>query len=809
MESSQEVGLVANLLKQLSVQEDGDTVFLRQVLENFEPSDDHAWLQATLPDFQTHANNEEWLKHTLLKIRQVGQENAWMQGALKYYYNAQASAPASTPASAPAEDWRLKKECDELKEKNKNLGAEVKDLRSALRKDMIENKDVVMKDPNAPELLPVRKVTGGTANLHEKLKAANKRIEEQELQFKKECQKFGTTLNQHLATVAEQQKTITEMDKIANEKVNSLTEQVKKADEQAVKFQNDAEQKNNEIRDVRTQLQAKQDEIDKAASANKSLKEQHDSIKEQHDSIQKEYNSIKDSLDVATSANTSLQQEYDSLRSANTSLQQEFDSHKEGHDSMTSSNKSLEEKCSSLKEDYDWITSANTSLQQEYDSLKEGYDSMASSNKSLEGNYSSLKKDYDSITSSKKLLEKEYDLAKKEHDSTHKPLKDQLESAISSKTSLLEEYNSLKQDYDSVTSTKKSLENELDVATTSKKSLQEEYDSTINKLKSQETTKDKEIDVLNKLLESEEEKMVKLSKELEDSKAAKDALTKQINDANSYIESADNEMRSRASDGPDAHMGATKKIKDLEAKLKDKTIEAQTFSHERDELSKKLRAQQAQPKGADQYIATLERQNADSRATGAKIEVSVAELRDITDELKDEAAQVAKQIHDAEDAEKQWQKTLARKEREIKTLRSSLERAQGGAKDNYQSEEETIPENARKPPPVLASEPRVIAELEASADEADFQPEHPSPSPPNNKLPSKGKSVFWMLLLLVLFFVLAMMVSSRRKEGLLSSGDESARLAWASYRAGGGTGTAWPSGLWDDALVTIAGGSYA
>jgi len=85
-----------------------------------------------------------------------------------------------------------------------------------------------------------------------------------------------------------------------------------------------------------------------------------------------------------------------------------------------------------------------------------------------------------------------------------------------------------------------------------------------------------------------------------------------------------------------------------------------------------------------------------------------------------------------------------------------------------------------------------------------IQTEHPSAT---SGLGWKFNGLFWLLLLL-LFFGVSMGVSWWRRTELLDRGDDLARLAFLSLRAGGGTGTAWPAWLYDDDLVEIVGGFY-
>ena len=688
-DADEPVGIVSSLLKKLSV-ENEDHTFLKHVLQNFKAFDDHEWLKGALPEFLKYANNEEWLKHTLLKIRQVGQENSWLQGALQHY---------NAKAGSTQEDWRLRQENTQLLQAKQDLAKEIKDLRAQLNKqNSSEAKEETKKEPDQPSQGSGRGTTT-TAVLREQLKAKNKQIEEQEVGFKQECRKFGTTINQQRTTLAEQQSRM----KTITEQRNRVIGMKKKARKNFIRFK---------------QLASMQQ-----VGLQSTITHQQDKMLEMNQTITHQQSVMIEMEKVANQELASLTEQQ--VKNA----------------------------------DEEWV---------------------------------------------------------------------KLRSAAE------QTYNQTLNEFRTHLQTK---QNEVDQTNSQYTSLKDQHDSKVSELSSLRATKDKKIDELNKWISTEEEKVEELRNELKESKAARDALEKELKDAKRYIESAEKEITTRASESQNAFKETTeKKIKDLEAKLKEKTLEAQTFSDEREDLSKKVRALEASPNASDGYAAALERQNAEFKTTRAEFEERVAALRSVVNELRDESAQLMTSLHDAEDAEKQWKKTLERKEKEIQHLKSRLERLTGAAKDNYESEEEkTIPENARRRPRVLASEPIVLAELEASADGADFPPAEPLPpamapdsmelptapgsypddeassaeQPASMPLPSMRKSALWMLLLLLLFLMLALMVSSRRKEELLSGGNESARLAWSSYRAGGGTGTAWPSRLWDDALVTISGGSYA
>lgn len=69
--------------------------------------------------------------------------------------------------------------------------------------------------------------------------------------------------------------------------------------------------------------------------------------------------------------------------------------------------------------------------------------------------------------------------------------------------------------------------------------------------------------------------------------------------------------------------------------------------------------------------------------------------------------------------------------------------------------------------------------------------------------------VITMLLLIpTLLSGLSWFVSKQREESLLGRGDDVARLALLSLRAGGGSGASWPGYLYDDKVLTLAGGFY-
>jgi len=85
-----------------------------------------------------------------------------------------------------------------------------------------------------------------------------------------------------------------------------------------------------------------------------------------------------------------------------------------------------------------------------------------------------------------------------------------------------------------------------------------------------------------------------------------------------------------------------------------------------------------------------------------------------------------------------------------------------------------------------------------------IQNEHPSAT---SGLGWKVNGFLWFLLLL-LFFGVSMGVSWWRRTELIGRGDDLARLALISLRAGGGTGTAWPAWLYDDDVAEIVGGFY-
>lgn len=84
----------------------------------------------------------------------------------------------------------------------------------------------------------------------------------------------------------------------------------------------------------------------------------------------------------------------------------------------------------------------------------------------------------------------------------------------------------------------------------------------------------------------------------------------------------------------------------------------------------------------------------------------------------------------------------------------------------------------------------------------------------HNQRPSATSGLGWKvngllwLLLLLLFFGVSLGVSWWRRTELLGRGDDLARLALISLRAGGGTGTAWPAWLYDDEVAEIVGGFY-
>lgn len=84
---------------------------------------------------------------------------------------------------------------------------------------------------------------------------------------------------------------------------------------------------------------------------------------------------------------------------------------------------------------------------------------------------------------------------------------------------------------------------------------------------------------------------------------------------------------------------------------------------------------------------------------------------------------------------------------------------------------------------------------------------HNDRPPATSGLGWKINGLLWLLLLL-LFFGVSLGVSWWRRTELIGRGDDMARLALISLRAGGGTGTAWPAWLYDDEVAEIVGGFY-
>ena len=372
-------------------------------------------------------------------------------------------------------------------------------------------------------------------------------------------------------------------------------------------------------------------------------------------------------------------------------------------------------------------------------------------------------------------------------------------------------------------------------------------------------------DNLNEELETTETDKNKLSSELDETREAKNALVKELKDANLYIENAEKQMTSGSHQGPKPLVGSiVKKIGDLEKDLQKKSSEVRLVSDERDELFKELEEMKNSPYSAENYVTGLEAENRRLKDSNAELQQNVATFKTSNAELQEnvatlegqcadhiqESKNLVKSLDDSKVSEEHWKNTYDRKEKEAKRLRVRLEKSTGAVQDSYESDDghgdgnadkdaskveegpattrpetvvvDTIYQNAPMVPDRAASAPILGVELEGLADEGDFTPDEqlpvqsgisetpvaPAPTAARSKMSIVRKSAFVLVLLAILFLGFALIVSYYRKEKLLGRGDESARLAWNSYRAGGGTGTAWPSWLWDDELVTVPGGFY-
>ena len=353
-------------------------------------------------------------------------------------------------------------------------------------------------------------------------------------------------------------------------------------------------------------------------------------------------------------------------------------------------------------------------------------------------------------------------------------------------------------------------------------------------------------ELVTKLAEAEASKL-----ELEQQLARRELYIKKADEENSKIK-----LEHRKCTGLKESLD--KEIKDLAMNLRRKGLEANSCSSEATRWSGIAKERKVLLTTATEKVKELEKKLSKLQGEKRTLENRKDEIEDELEEVRENAENLLKVTADLKKDAKSCEKVMKTKEQEIVKLKSRLERIvdpkdpaalipitvtdPAGQKSRLtltdtagqkpqltpiteEDEEDDVQVNKIPKPndvadradesaaslPVLSNEEEMTSRksTDASATSA-IEPVLRQDKRREAGCASARKAniACLVLVLLLVFFGVSMLVTWWRKYELLSRGDNYARLAMLSLRAGGGTGTAWPSWLYDDELVEVAGGLY-